>query len=128
MSAGEVDCQITVEQKSVTRDADYNTEIVEWVPLVAVAGSPVVGERFWAKVQDVLPSRSESVKQGLAIGRNQTRIRLRYRNDIDSTMRVTVHRDTDVVYQIIAGPAFIGSRKDRIEIVCERYSSEGDGL
>jgi len=38
-------------------------------------------------------------------------------------MRVTVHRDTSVVYQIVAGPAFIGGRKDRIEMVIERATS-----
>ena len=56
------------------------------------------------------------------MARNQTRVRLRYRSDIDSTMRVTVHGDSDVVYQIVGGPAMIG-RKELTELVLERYSS-----
>jgi head-tail adaptor len=127
MRAGGLDRQITIEKKSVTQDSQYNTDVVTWVPLVVAAGSPAVAERFWAQVQDVMPSRSESVRQGLAMARNQTRIRMRWRNDIDSTMRVTVHGDTDTVYQIVGGPAEIEGRKERIELVCERYSSDGAG-
>lgn len=126
MKAPTMNRQISIEQKSVTQDADYGSDVVTWVPLVAAAGSPVIAERWWAEVQDVMPSRSEAVKNGLSNARNQTRIRMRYRNDIDSTMRVTVHGDSDVVYQIIGGPVEIGGRKAYIEMVCERYSTAGD--
>lgn len=122
MRAGRMDKRITVERKSATQDATYGTEVVTWVPLVYAAGSPSVAQKFWAEVTDVMPSRSESVKQGLDLARNQTRIRLRYRSDIDSSMRVTVHGATDVVFQIVGGPAEIG-RKEMTELVCERYSS-----
>ena len=124
MRAGALQRQITVEKKSVTKEATFGTEIVEWVPLVALPGSPVIGERFWAEVQDVLPSRAESVRQGLAVARNQTRLRMRWRNDITSDMRITVHGDgADVVYQIVGGPAEIEGRKERIEMMLERYTS-----
>lgn len=123
MRAGEHDVQITVERPVSTPDATYGTPTITWVPLVALPGSPVVAERFWAQIQDALPSKSESVTQGLAVARNQSRLRMRYRNDITSDMRVTVHRDTSVVYQIVGGPALIGGRKERIEMVLERLSS-----
>ena len=123
MRAGGLDRQITIEQKSVTVDATYGTEIITWIPLVAEAGSPTVAVRFWANVQDALPSRSEAVTQGLAVARNQTRLRMRYRSDVTSDMRVTIHGDTDTVYQIVGGPAEIGSRKEQIELMLERYSS-----
>ena len=103
-------------------DPTYGTPLPVWVPLVAQDGSPPVAERFPANVKDVLPSRSEAVKQGLVVARNQTRIRMRYRSDIDSSMRVTLHGGTDVVYQIVGGPAAIGRNKE-LEIVCERFSS-----
>lgn len=115
--------QITVEKKQASQEITYGTETIVWVPLVPQVGNPALAERFWAEVQDSMPSRSEAVTQGLVVGRNQTRIRLRWRNDIDSSMRVTVHGDTDVIYQIIAGPAEIEGRKQRIELVCERYTS-----
>lgn len=123
MKASDLDRQISITKKSVTQDPTYGTEIIAWVPLVPQVGNPTLAERFWAEVQDAIPSRSEAVTQGLAVARNQTRIRLRWRADIDSSMRVTVHGDTDVVYQIVAGPANVGNRKERIELVCEKYSS-----
>jgi len=123
VQAGRLDRQITVERKSVTSDPDYGTEVITWVPLAVLPGSPPVAERFWAEVQDVMPSRSESVLQGLAVARNQTRIRIRWRADITSAMRMIVHGDADVLYQIVGGPAEIRGRKTMLEMVCERYSS-----
>lgn len=133
MRAGSLDRQITVERKAVVGDpeyvapdASYGTERVVWVPLVAQPGSPIVGERFWAEVVDTLPSRAEAATQGLTVGVRQTRIRMRYRDDVDSSMRVRLHGDgDDVVYQIVGGPSNVvkDGRKTLIEIVCERYSS-----
>lgn len=122
--AGSMDRQITIEYKSVTEDPTFGTEIITWLPLVRDGvGSPIIGVRFWAEVQDALPSRSEAVTQGLAVARNQTRLRMRWRNDVDSSMRVIVHGDSDVTYAIVGGPAEIGGRKEQIEMVLERYSS-----
>jgi len=117
------DRQITIQRKQVSTDPDFGTELVTWVPLVAVPGSPEVGERFWAEVQDALPSRSEAVTMGLSVARNQVRIRFRYRDDVDSSMRVLLHGDgADQVLQIVGGPAMIGGRKELTEIVCEKIS------
>ena len=123
VQAGKLDRQITIERKSVTSDPNYGTEVITWAPLSVLPGSPPVAERFWAEVQDVMPSRSESVLQGLAVARNQTRIRMRWRSDVTSAMRVIVHGDADVLYQIVGGPAEIRGRKTMLEMVCERYSS-----
>jgi len=128
MRAGQLDRQITVERKLVTQDPDYGTEIVDWIPLVddGSGASPPVGEKFWAEVQDVLPSHSEAVSLGLNVARSLTRIRMRHRDDIDSSMRVRLHGDgDDIIYQIVAGPTVVvkEGRKTLIEFMCERYSS-----
>jgi SPP1 family predicted phage head-tail adaptor len=123
MRAGSHNRQITIERPVSSPDATYGTPVVTWAPLAVLPGSPVVAEKFWAEVQDVMPSRAESVTQGLAVARNQTRIRMRWRDDVTSAMRIIVHGDSDVVYQIIAGPAEIEGRKERIEVMCEKYSS-----
>ena len=115
--------RITIERKTTTQDAVYGTPIVTWVPLVTEVGSPAVAAKFWAEVQDVLPSRSEAVRQGLEVGRNQSRVRMRWRDDIDQSMRMTLHGDSDVIYQIVAGPAEIKGRKNYIEFMVERFSS-----
>jgi hypothetical protein len=130
MRSSDFNSEISVWRKSVTQDPAFGSQDVEWVPLVAVAGSPTLSERFPAQVQDVLPSRmerlSEDVRNSMQIGTERTRIRMRYRNDIDSSMKITVHRDTDIDFQIIGGPAVVGIRKEMIEIVCEKYTSQGD--
>ena len=77
---------------------------------------------FLVEVDD-FPSRSEAVRMGLAVARNQTRCRMPWRDDVDSSMRVTWHRDSDVVYSIVAGPADFGGNKEAIELMLERYSS-----
>lgn len=114
-SIGEMDRRITIEQKVVTRDADYGTEVITWLLLATV----------WANVQDVLPSKSDDVKNGLALATNRTRIRFRYRSDVNSSMRILVHGASgaaDRVMQIVGGPAEIG-RRERTEVVCEEFSS-----
>lgn len=122
MRAGQMDRRVTIEQKVVTQDAVYGNEVITWAPIAYEAGSPSVSQKFWANVQDVQPSRSEAVKQGLTVARNQTRIIIRYRSDVNSSMRITVHYESDQVYQIVGGPAMIG-RKAFLEMMCEKFSS-----
>ena len=108
-----LDTRITIEyQVSGTPDPTYGTSTITWTPLAVV----------WAEIQDVLPSRSESVVQGLAVARNQTRVRYRYRTDVNSAMRITIRGPVDRVLQIIGGPAEVGGH-EYSEVVCEQYSS-----
>lgn len=120
--AGRYDTPATFERKETTVDPVYGTELITWVPLVAQAGSPTVAERFDVYALDVLQGRSEAVKMNVALSSGRVTIRMRYRSDITSAMRVTLHRDTDVVYQIITEPAMIG-RKEELEMQLEKYSS-----
>ena len=107
-----LDKRCRIEQKSVSQDPDFGTEIVTWVHLATV----------WAEVQDALPSRSESVTQGLAIAKNQTRVRIRYRSDVDSSMRMVLWRPGAITYQIVGGPAELG-KHEYSEFMVERLSS-----
>lgn len=107
------DEKITIKRKSVTKDPDFGSEVVDWIP---------VAIRVWANVQDVLPSRSEAVKQGIRIGVQQTRIRMRKDSAITSEMQVTLHGRGDRVMQIISGPAMLDDGA-YMEFVAESYSS-----
>lgn len=99
-----------IERKTVTLDSVYGSEVVVWTLLAVI----------WCELRDImLPSRSESIKQGLAAAANQSRFRARYRTDIDSSMRIIVD---GTIYQIIGGPAEIGNH-EFIECVLEKYSS-----
>ncbi len=101
--------RITIEEKFVTQDEDYGNEIINWTPKCVV----------WAEMQDTLPSKSESVQGGLAIASTRSRVRMRYRTDIDSSMRFTARGFT---YQFVSEPAMIG-RNQFMEFMAERYSS-----
>ena len=109
MNPGPLDTRVRIEYQTTTQDADYGTPVITWTLLAVV----------WANVQDVMPSRSESVRQGLEVARNQTRVRWRYRSDVDSSMRIVIGSR---ILQIIAGPAELG-RHEFNECMCEESSS-----
>lgn len=111
-AAGRRDTLITIEQKSVTVDPVYGTQVVSWSTL----GTE------WAEVQDMLPSRGESVADGINIQRRPCRVRTLYRSDVNSTMRITFEGRA---LQIVAGPAELG-RREGLEFICEEYSTEGE--
>lgn len=107
-----LDTRVRFEQKSVTQDATYGTEVVSWVPLATV----------WAEVLDVLPSRqqAEQTRAQLQVATQRSRVRYRYRDDVDSTMRCVIG---GINHHIVSGPAEIG-RHELSEVVVERYSTE----
>lgn len=69
----------------------------------------------YANVRDTPPSRSEAVRNGLQVARNQTTVQFAFRTDVDTTMRI-LYRDR--VMQIVGGPAEIGHNW-RCEVVAE---------
>jgi head-tail adaptor len=112
MKAGQLDRRVTLQQKTVTQDPDYGTETIVWATFAS---------RIAAQVQDTLPSKSESVQQGVRVGTRPARVRLRYLAGITSDMRVVLHDTTDRILEIIGGPAEIG-RREGIELVCQEYT------
>jgi SPP1 family predicted phage head-tail adaptor len=123
MQPGMMDVRVSIMRKQVTQEPTYGREVITWVPLVAVAGQPTVPVKFSAQVSENMPSRNEGIRQEAIVDTNKARLRMRYRADIDSSMRVIVHYETDVTFEIIGGPAKISGRKSMLELVIERYSS-----
>lgn len=122
MRSGRLSDYVTVYKKSVVQDSTYGSETVSWIPLVYADGSPAVGERWAAEVLDMIPSKSESVRMGLTVARNQVRVRLRYRADIKSDMRIVVHGASDRTLEIVGGPAVLG-RNEGLEMMCEEVTT-----
>ena len=112
MNLGSLNKRCRIEYPVAGQDPDYGASTPTWTLLAVV----------WCNVQDVLPSRSESVKNGLAQATNPARVRMNYRSDIDSSMRLIIMRPAPVYYQIVAGPAELGN-KVGIEVMVESYSS-----
>lgn len=109
--AGTLNRRITIEAKTVVKDPEYSSEIVAWVPFAS---------RIAANVQDVLPSKTEAVKQGAELAPQRARVRIRYRHGIKPDMRIVVHGDIDRVMEIVGGPAELGLR-DGLEMMVESY-------
>ena len=122
MNPGTLDRLATIEYPVRSINAETSAETVTWLPLMPLPGSPVVGERVRGQLLDQLPSRSEAVRTGLPVARNQSRWRMRWVDGVTTDMRLTVHGDSDVVYQIVAGPAMMG-RKVMLELVLERWAA-----
>lgn len=114
MFSGALDRRIRIEQRSVTQDPEYGTEVVQWVEFATV----------WANVQEVLPSRSESLSEGIRIAQRPARVRMRYMTGVDSSMRL-VYLDRDRVMKIVTPPVEMG-RKDGLEMMAVDFSTAGD--
>jgi len=102
---------VAIQHRTETRDPVYNTFVVTWTTLATV----------WAEVQDMLPSRGEKIADGIDIARRPCRVRMRYRSDVDSTMRLVA---SDRTLVIVAGPAELGNREG-IEFMCVELSTAG---
>ncbi|MDX1489731.1 MAG: phage head closure protein [Pseudohongiellaceae bacterium] len=99
----------TIQYRSETQDPTYGTSVASWQTLAT----------RWGNVQDVLPSKSEFIQDGVELSASQSRLRMRYWTDISSDMRIVVD---GVTYQIVSGPAVLGD-KDGIEMMIEKVSS-----
>ena len=94
------DEKVTIEQDIGVEDA-YGTAVENWVPLLV---------RYWANVQDVLPSRAETTNNGLRQGVQRSRLRMQGAGGVTLQMRAVLHSRGDQVMHIIAGPAMLDDR------------------
>lgn len=95
------DEKVTIEQDLGGTDPAYGTVVENWVPVL---------DRYWANVQDVLPSRAESTNNGLQQSVQRSRLRMRGAGAVSGKMRAVLHGHGDRVMQIIAGPALLDDR------------------
>lgn len=112
MKKGKLNRRIKFERATSTKDPVYGTSVTTWKPF---AGA-------WAEVQDVLPSRSETLSEGVSIQRRPARVRMGYRSDITSDMRVIYQGRT---LEIVSGPAELG-RRDGLEFIMQELSTQGE--
>lgn len=114
INTGDLNRRCRIEYKAPLPDAHFGTEVITWTPLASV----------WCELQDILPSKgaAEAVNNGLVISSNKTRVRMRYRSDVNSSMRLVALYPVETIYQIIAGPAVLGN-KEGLEMMVEKYSS-----
>lgn len=83
-----------------------------WAPVAEV----------WAEVQDVPPSRGERLAEGINVAARPARVRIRWRGDITSAMRVVTDGR---LMQIITVPAELG-RREALEFMVEEVRPAGN--
>ena len=111
MDAGKLDRLITVEAATVTRDSDTGAESKAWAQL---------GTAFWAEVLESATDTDERLAAGVETYARPTRVRCRYRSDIDPSMRLNL--GSGRLLQII-GTAMLG-RRDGLELACKEWAHE----
>ncbi|MBY0455256.1 MAG: phage head closure protein [Burkholderiaceae bacterium] len=111
MRAGQLNRRIRFERLDDVTDPNFGGSTQQWVPVVTV----------WAQVQDVLPSRAETVQQGVEITSRPARIRIHWRPSLTSAMRIVVLGQYPRTMQIVSGPAELGQRQG-LEFMAEEFS------
>jgi head-tail adaptor len=91
----------------------------------------LVQDDIAAEIEDMLPSRGERIANGINITAGPARVRIRYRSDITSTMRVVEILSDDSgndvdgrILQIVTRPAKLG--REALEFVVEEYVPAGN--
>lgn len=112
MRAGQLTQRIRFERLDDATNPDFGDSTQQWVPVATV----------WAQVQDVLPSRAETVQQNVEITSRPARIRIRWRPDLTSAMRIVVLGQYPRTMQIVSGPAELG-RRQWLEFMTEEFST-----
>lgn len=114
MNTGPLDRRVIIEQKIVTQDSIFGTDVINWIPLMTV----------WGNVMDVRPSREESVTDGaLSMRATRSKIIVRWNKNITADCRIRLNYPSERTLQIIGGPVEIGGRRAFMEMMCEEYSS-----
>lgn len=110
MRIGNLDSRVRVEQKVVSNDADYGSEVITWVKY----------KEAWASILDVTTKMQEETNSDLRLLKQPCRVQMRYDKNIDVTMRIVMLDRDDRVLQIVSQPAEIG-RREAIEFMAENY-------
>lgn len=114
MSVGNRDTLIVFEQRTITQDPDDGTTI---------EGDWAEASRAWAEVRDILPSRAETVDEGVSMQRRPARIRVDYFDGADVTpdMRIDINGRK---LRINGAPAFKRDTSEW-EMLAEELSTAG---
>ena len=111
LEAGTLNRRVLVERRVVTRD-DEGGEVVAWVPF---AGDGML----WANIRFL--NGTESLKAGIVLGTAKASIRIRYRQDIDPTCRVTHRAQVFSILSVL--PDQVG--REYLDLAVETGANDG---
>ncbi len=111
LNAGDLDHQVTIQQRSVARDPAFGAEVPTWSDLATV----------WAKVLEssTPPPSNRGQPERVDAYVRPTKVYIRWRSDVDTTMRLS-HNGQLLK---IDGTAEI-NRRQWLEMACAEWSHE----
>lgn len=108
--------KIRIEAPPTGQDTGYGTPTGAWTTFATL----------WAEVQEVLPSKGESIAEGIRIAQRPARIRTRsYVDGITSDMRVVLLDRGDRLLKILTPPVELG-RRAGLEFMAADFSTAGN--
>lgn len=107
--AGALDVRVQIQHKVVVREPTYGGETVAWTALATV----------WAQVIESATD-GEAERTAQAAYARPSRVRMRWRADVDPTMRLLL--PTGRLLQI-TGTAMVG-RKQWLDLACQEWAHE----
>lgn len=102
MRAGQLDRRLTLQRPGTVDDPVYGPQPGGWTDFAA---------RIPAQKWDLLPASTEVNGPAVQVSGHPARVRIRYMRGVTSDMRVVMHEETDVVYEMTSTPAEIGRRE-----------------
>ena len=111
-----MDRYIRIEQKTVTQDSDYGSEVVSWT----------LYKECWASIQDITTNRMhEYTFANLRSMSRPCKVMVRYDEGIDPTMRIVCLDRNNRILEIVSKPGELG-RREAMEFIAQDYSIQND--
>lgn len=109
LQAGQLDRQVTIQRRAETRETALGSVQVTWPVLATV----------WAQVVESSTASDEAMRAGVQTFARPSKVRIRWRSDIDTTMRIN---HGGQLLQIL-GIAELG-RRQGLELACKEWAHE----
>ena len=108
-TGSDLDSHLLIEQKIVSKDADYGSEVITYKELATVWGSAV----------DMIRPKEENTTSGLRMLTKPCEVVIRYREGITTDTRITLLHSGRVLQ--VVSIAEMGRRKF-LNMMCEEFS------
>jgi SPP1 family predicted phage head-tail adaptor len=116
VKVGQLDRRIEIQRQVNVQSGTSGRQHGAWVTVATV----------WANVQDVMPSRDESMTaNALEVSKQRARIRIRWNPVLAADCRIRISKPTLRTLQVISPPAEIGGRRNFMEFMAEEVSTGG---
>lgn len=115
MNIGKLDRYVRVEQFTVTQDPVFGEQIKTWSTYIET----------WANVEDITTNNQERTNTDLRQLTRPCRVKMRYFDGIEPTMRLVLLDRGNRLLEIVSKPAELG-RKDGIEFMAQEFVTDGN--